>query len=83
MVYLTPLLKDLILNSKDLLENLISRIFFFFFEIQTFDFSTLYTTLPHDILNSRLKGLTRKSFAASRNYVVLGYKSTYYSSQGG
>jgi hypothetical protein len=35
-------------NSKDLLDNLKSRSFSQVFSIKTFDFSTLYTTLPHD-----------------------------------
>ena len=47
--------------------------------IKTFDFSTLYTTLPHDKLKSRLKGLIHKAFNDSRNFVVLGYNFTYVS----
>ena len=35
-------------NSKDLLDNLQSRSFSQVSSIKTFDFSTLYTTLPHD-----------------------------------
>jgi hypothetical protein len=42
-------------NSKDLLDNLKSRSFSQVFSIKTFDFSTLYTTLPHDKLKTRLK----------------------------
>jgi hypothetical protein len=34
-------------NSKDLLDNLKSRSFSQVSSIKTFDFSTLYTTLPH------------------------------------
>jgi hypothetical protein len=37
-------------NSKDLLDNLKSRSFSQVSSIKTFDFSTLYTTLPHDKL---------------------------------
>jgi hypothetical protein len=48
----------------------------------TFDFSTLYTTLPHDKLKTRLKEAIHKAFS-HRNYgskfVVLGYNSTYFS----
>ena len=66
-------------NSKDLLQTLKSRSFSEITSLQTFDFSTLYTTLPHDKLKSRLKELIRKSFADSKNFVVLGYKSTYFS----
>jgi hypothetical protein len=42
-------------NSKDLLDNLKSRSFSQVSSIKTFDFSTLYTTLPHDKLKTRLK----------------------------
>jgi hypothetical protein len=51
---------------------------------KTFDFSTLYTTLPHDKLKTRLKETIHKAFS-HRNYgskfVVLGYKSTYFSNK--
>jgi len=66
-------------NSKDLLENFKSRSFAKISSIKTFDFSTLYTTLPHDQLKSRLKGLIKKAFSDSRKFVVLGYNSTYFS----
>jgi hypothetical protein len=42
-------------NSKDLLDNLKSRSFSHVSSITTFDFSTLFTTLPHDKLKTRLK----------------------------
>ena len=42
-------------NSKDLLDNLKSRSFSHVSSIKTFDFSTLYTTLPHDKLKTHLK----------------------------
>jgi hypothetical protein len=42
-------------NSKDLLDNLKSRSFSQVSAIKTFDFSTLYTTLLHDKLKTRLK----------------------------
>ena len=48
--------------------------------LKTFDFSTLYTTLPHEKLKCRLKELIHKAFSKSRNFVVLGYTSTYFSS---
>jgi hypothetical protein len=51
---------------------------------QTFDFSTLYTTLPHDKLKTRLKETIHKAFS-HRNYgskyVVLGYNSTFFSNK--
>ena len=54
-------------NSKDLLDNLKSRSFSQVPSIKTFDFSTLYTTLPHDKLKTRLKETTHKAFS-HRNY---------------
>jgi hypothetical protein len=57
-------------NSKDLLDNLKSRSFSQVSSIKTFDFSTLYTTLPHDKLKTRLKGTIHKAFS-HRNYGLL------------
>jgi hypothetical protein len=54
-------------NSKDLLDNLKSRFFSQVSSIKTFDFSTLYTTLPHDKLKTRLKETIYKAFS-HRNY---------------
>ena len=69
---------------KDLLDNLKSRSFSQVSSIKTFDFSTLYTTLPHDKLKTRLKETNHKAFS-HRNYgskfVVLGYNSTYFSNK--
>jgi hypothetical protein len=71
-------------NSKDLLDNRQSRSFSQVFSIKTFDFSTLYTSLPHDKLKTRLKETIHKAFS-HRNYrskfVVLGYNSTYFSNK--
>ena len=71
-------------NSKDLLDNLKSRSFSHVSSIKTFDFSTLYTTLPHDKLKTRLTETIHKAFS-HRNYgskfVVLGYNSTYFSNK--
>jgi hypothetical protein len=50
-------------NSKDLLDNLKSRSFSHVSSIKTFDFSTLYTTLPHDKLKTRLKETIHKAFS--------------------
>ena len=54
-------------NSKDLLDNQKSRSFSQVSSIKTFDFSTLYTTLPHDKLKTRLKETIHKAFS-HRNY---------------
>jgi hypothetical protein len=71
-------------NSKDLLDNLKSRSFSQVSSIKTFDFSTLYTSLPHDKLKTRLKETNHKAFS-HRNYgskfVVLGYNSIYFSNK--
>jgi hypothetical protein len=71
-------------NSKDFLDNLQSRSFSHVSSIKTFDFSTLYTTLPHNKLTTRLKETIHKAFS-HRNYgskfVVLGCNSTYFSSK--
>ena len=49
-------------NSKDLLDNLKSRSFSQVSSIKTFDFSTLYTTLPHDKIKNPLKRNNSQSF---------------------
>ena len=66
-------------NSKDLLDHFKSRSFSEVHSLKTFDFSTLYTTLPHEKLKCRLKKLLEKAFSNSRNFVVLGYNSTFFS----
>ena len=48
-------------NSKQLLENLQSQSSHIN-SIRTFDFSTLYTTIPHDKLKSRLCNIIRQAF---------------------
>jgi hypothetical protein len=54
-------------NSKDLLDNLKSRSFSQVSSIKFFDLSTLYTTLPHEKLKTRLKETIHKAFS-HRNY---------------
>jgi hypothetical protein len=52
--------------------------------IKTFDFSTLYTTLPHDKLKTGLKETIHKAFSHGNygsTFVVLGYNSTYFSNK--
>jgi hypothetical protein len=41
-------------NSKELLENLKSPLFFSNQQLQTYDFTTLNTNIPHDELKTRL-----------------------------
>ena len=44
-------------STTDLQDNFTSRTF-----SQTFDFSTLYTTIPHEKLNIRLKEIIHNAF---------------------
>jgi hypothetical protein len=72
-------------NSEDLLDNLKSRSFSQVSSIITFDFSTLYATLPHDKLKkNHLKETIHKTFSHRNDgskFVVLGYNSTYFSNK--
>ena len=49
-------------NSKELLEHLQSPNFNHITSIRSFDFSTLYTTIPHQKLKSRIATIIRNSF---------------------
>ena len=49
-------------NSKDLLDYLKSQSLSQIYQIKTFDFLTLYTTIPHDKLKERLKDLLHNAF---------------------
>jgi hypothetical protein len=49
-------------NSKKLLENLQAQNFSPMKSIKTYDFSTLYTTIPHDKLKSRLLDIIDNPF---------------------
>ena len=51
--------------------------------IKSFDFSTLYTSIPHDKLKSRLASIIRNSFIFKNcrrryKYLVLGHEETYF-----
>ena len=70
-------------NSKELIENLKSRSFSTVTSIKTFDFSTLYTTIPHSKLKKRLKDLIFRCFFRNNGkrrykYLVLGYPHAYF-----
>ena len=39
--------------------------------LSTYDFSTLYTTLPHDLIKSKLTGLIEKTFAREKAHFWL------------
>ena len=49
-------------NSKELLENLKAQSLHSINSIKSFDFSTLYTTIPHDKLKSKLKAIINQCF---------------------
>ena len=49
-------------NSKELLEHLKSATFNHVTSIKSFDFSTLYTTIPHQKLKDRLTSIIRNAF---------------------
>ena len=69
-------------NSKELLEHLKAQSLHSVNSIKSFDFSTLYTTIPHDKLKSKLNEiinhcLFHKNGKCRFQYVVLGYTDTY------
>ena len=70
-------------NSKELLDHLKSRNFNHITSIKSFDFSTPYTTIPHQKLKSRLATIIRNSFIhknGNRRYkfLVLGREGPYF-----
>ena len=70
-------------NSKQLLEHLQSPNFNHITSIKSFDFSTIYTTIPHQKLKSRLATIIRNSFIhknGNRRYkfLVLGRQGPYF-----
>ena len=70
-------------NSKELLEYLKSKTFNHVTSIKSFDFSTLYTTIPHQKLKDRLTNIIRNAFIFKNGnrrykYLVLGHEKTYF-----
>ena len=70
-------------NSKELLENLKAQSLLSVNSTKSFDFSTLYTTIPHDKLKSKVKEIINQGFVHTNvnrrfQYVVIGYKDTYF-----
>ena len=68
-------------NSKELLENLKAQSLHSVNCIKSFDLSTLYTTIPHDKLKSKLKEIINRGFFHKNGnrrfqYIVIGYKDT-------
>ena len=69
-------------NSKELLEHPKSPTFNQVTSIKSFDFSTLYTTIPHKKLKNRLASIIRNAFILKNGnrkykYLVLGNEETY------
>ena len=70
-------------NSKDLLEYIQSRSLSSCNSIKTFDFSTLYTTIPHSKLKDKLRELVQLCFIKKNGqrrykYLVLGRDRSYF-----
>ena len=70
-------------NSKELLETFQSQNLSVISNIKTFDFSTLYTTIPHNKLKSRLKDLVNNVFHHKNGkrrfqYLVVNRNRTYF-----
>ena len=70
-------------NSKELLEHLQSPNLNHITSIKSFDFSTFYTTIPHQKLKSRLATIIRNSFIHKNwnrrfKFLVLGREGPYF-----
>ena len=70
-------------NYKELLEHLKSQAISKVYSIKTFDVSTLYTTILHQQLKSRLSGLIRSSFICQNGsqryrYIAVKYNTAYF-----
>ena len=70
-------------NSKDLLTNLDHLLLQNVSSIKTFDFSTLYTTIPHSKLKERLLSLVMRAFFTKKDkrrykYIVVNYMGAYF-----
>ena len=69
--------------SKELLDHLKSPNFNLITNIKSFDISTLYTTIPHQKLKSRIASIIRNSFIHKNGnrrykYLVLGREGPYF-----
>ena len=70
-------------NSKELLENLKAQSLHFVNSIKSYDFSSIYITIPHNKLKSKLKEISNQRFLHKNGnrrfqYVATGYKDTYF-----
>ena len=79
----TTVLMWILKNSKELLDNLQSHSLTFIHSIKTYDFSALYTTIPHIKLKAILSDLIKNAFRFKNGikryeYIVLGHNSSYF-----
>ena len=70
-------------NSIEILDHLKSPNFNLIINIKSFDFSTLYTTIPHQKLKRRLAGIIRNTHLHKNGnrrykYLVLGREGPYF-----
>ena len=70
-------------NSKELLEHLKFLTFNHVTSINSFDFSTLYTTISHQKLKNKLTSIIRNAFIFKNGnrrykYFVVGHDGTYF-----
>ena len=70
-------------NSQELLDNLKTQAFLKINSKNSFDFTTLYTTIPNDKLKSKFKEIINQCFFHKNRkrrskYVVLDYTKTYF-----
>ena len=69
--------------KKKILDNLKTPNFNVIINIKSFDFSTLYTTIPHEKLKSRLATIIRNSFLHKNGnwkykFLVFGREGPYF-----
>ena len=74
-------INQILKNSKELLKHLKSPTFNHVTNIKSFDFATLYTTIPHQKLKDRLTSIIRNAFIFKNGnrrykYLVLGLEET-------
>ena len=70
-------------NSKELLEHLKSQTFNHVTSMKSFDFSTLYTIIPHQNLKDILTSIIRNAFIVKNGnrrykYLISGHEETYF-----
>ena len=72
-------------NSTNLLSSLSHLVVHRAISIQTFDFSTLYTSIPHDLLKSRMNSIINNAFkyknrATRYTHIKVGRNRSYFTS---